>query len=250
MQDRYEKICYKKNYIKEVICRFDFATPISIFNQTMPKNIFDVLKIDFPIAEPQDVVATNYFSNSLNIPFANQMISSKKWCFFSRNRKNRCTITTDTIVFSIEHYNRFEEARNSFIDIIAAILNTNLNIQGKRFGLRYRNNIPLDKHENWIDSKFYTALSAHKNEETTRLLTTFEYALKENDLKVRLSYGYDNPDYPAIIKKDDFIIDIDAYNQGLIYKEDLSIFIDNMHFEVQKCFEDMITDEFRTELDK
>ena len=100
-------------------------------------------------------------------------------------------------------------------------------------------------NEKWIDDKFYTAIAAHKDEKTTRLLTTLEYAVIEKDLNVRLSYGYDNPDYPAIMKREDFIIDIDAYSMGIIYQEDIGQFIDDMHSEVQKCFETMITDDYR-----
>ena len=76
-------------------------------------------------------------------------------------------------------------------------------------------------------------------------MTTFEYAVPEEDLVVRLQYGYLNPDYPSVLKRRNFIIDVDAYSVGIIYREDLADFIDNMHLEDQKCFEMMITDDFR-----
>lgn len=88
-------------------------------------------------------------------------------------------------------------------------------------------------------------MQAHKDEKTTKIITTFEYALSEKDLNVRLVYGYNNPDYPAVLKREDFIIDIDSYTTGIIYQEDIAKYIDDMHFEVQDCFEKMITDSFR-----
>ena len=75
-----------------------------------------------------------------------------------------------------------------------------------------------------------------------------EYAVIEKDLNVRLVYGYNNPDYPAILKREDFVIDIDAFSMGIIYHDDLGQLIDDMHIEVQRCFETMITDDFRTAL--
>lgn len=117
--------------------------------------------------------------------------------------------------------------------------------QGKRLGLRYVNNIPLKEHSDWIEEKFISALVAHKDDRTTRLVTTFEYADVDKDLNVRLLYGYNNPDYPAIMKREEFLIDIDSYSTGIIYQEYVSKLIDDMHFQVQDCFEKMITDNLR-----
>ena len=47
------------------------------------------------------------------------------------------------------------------------------------------------------------------------------------------------------MKKEDFVIDIDAYSTGIIYREDIEQFINDMHYEDQKCFETMITEELR-----
>ena len=76
-------------------------------------------------------------------------------------------------------------------------------------------------------------------------MTVLEYAILDKDLSVRLQYGYYNPDYPAIMKREDFIIDIDSYSTGIIYREDIEQFINDMHCEDQKCFETMITEELR-----
>ncbi len=241
----YENICYYKNPIIENICRLDLASPIVEFRNSMPKEIYTVIKKYYPIAEPQDVIGTELSVNPTGGPMINQ-IPSKKWVFLSRDRKNRCIIEANAIVFSITNYSVFEELRESYLNVLMVIMNMFPNNQGKRLGLRYINSIPLKDHECWIDDKFISALSALKNEKTTKLVTTAEYANIDKDLNVRLLYGYDNPDYPAIIKKEDFIIDIDAYTMGIIYQDDLTQFIDDMHFEVQDCFEKMITNELRT----
>lgn len=240
----FEEVCYARNYLTEVICRLDFASQVNELKNSMPKVIYDAVKKHFPIAEPQDVVGTELSINPIMPPVFNQ-VALKQWAFLSRNRKNKCTIDTNAIIFSIGDYNVFEELSSAIIDIIGAVMSNYPQNQGKRFGLRYINNLPLKDHSDWIDDKFIAAFSAHKDEKTTKLITTLEYAVQDKDLNVRLVYGYDNPDYPAIMKKENFIIDIDAYSTGIIYFEDIAKFIENMHGEVQSCFEKMITDRYR-----
>ena len=239
----YDNICYGSNYVAEVICRLDFASVLNVFNQSMPRDIFLAIKKYYPIAEPQDIIGTELQISPGNTAINN--IVSKKWKFFSRDRKKCCVIDTNRIVFSCKSYNVFEELQRAILDILKKVMMCFPDVQGKRLGLRYINIIPLKDNENWINSKFYNALSEHKDENTTKLLTQFEYAIIEKDINVRLQYGYLNPDYPSILKKEEFTIDIDAYSTGIIYAEDIEELIDNMHFEDQKCFEMMITDGFR-----
>ena len=87
----YEEICYQNNYVKEVVCRLDFASPINALKNTMPKSIYDVVKKYYPIAEPQDIIGTELQINPINGPAVNQVVT-KQWGFLSRNRANKCTL--------------------------------------------------------------------------------------------------------------------------------------------------------------
>lgn len=243
----YEKICYQNNYVNEVVCRLDFASSINTLKSSMPKSIYDVVKKYYPIAEPQDVIGAELQINPLNGAAVNQVVT-KQWIFLSRDRLSKCTIEPDSIIFSVKNYSVFEELRKTMLDVFEVVMEAFPENQGKRLGLRYINNLPMKGHNDWIDAKFFEALSAHKDEKTTKLVTTLEYAVVEKDLTVRLQYGYFNPDYPAIMKREDFVIDIDAYSKGIIYREDLEQFIEDMHFEDQKCFETMITDILRADM--
>ena len=162
-----------------------------------------------------------------------------------RRETARNDLKSARALFSIEDYNVFEELKCAVFDILGVVMETFPENQGKRMGLRYINNLQMKDHDDWIDDKFFRALSSHKNDKTTKLMTVLEYAIIDKDLSVRLQYGYYNPDYPAIMKKEDFVIDIDAYSTGIIYREDIEQFINDMHYEDQKCFETMITEELR-----
>ena len=246
MNFAYDSVCYRKNYIQEVICKFDFASEITLFKKSMPKKIYEVVKKFYPIAEPQDIIGAELQINMMNSANTSlNQVFAKHWRFLSRDRKSVCTITFEGVAFTWCEYNVFEDISNAITDIMSIILGEFPDIQGKRMGLRYINNLPMKNHNDWIDNKFFVAFDAHKDENTTRLVTLLEYSVIEHDISVRLNYGYYNPDYPSIMKSEDFIIDVDAYTSGIIYKEDLVKLVQDMHFEDQKCFELMITDGFR-----
>lgn len=242
----YEDVCYEQNYINEVICRLDFATPVVELRKSLPKNIYDVVHRHYPIAEPQDVIGTELSITPIGTPSVNQ-VATKQWVFWSRDRKNKCTIEPNDIIFSIRKYTVFDDIQVAITDILQVVMNNYPENVGKRLGLRYINSFPFDKYSRWIDEKFLTAFKAHRDERTIQIITSLEYAVVENELNVRLNYGLANPNYPAIMKNESFLIDIDAYTTGIVYEDDIEKFINGMHEENQSCFEKMITDVFREE---
>lgn len=240
----FEEICYKKNYITEVICRLDFANKVSIFDSTMPKAVNLAVTKYYPIAEPQEIIGTQLQVNPVTGPIVNNVVT-KQWVFWSRDKKSCCRIDSSCIVFSVKNYDVFEKVRGAILDIMIEVLKLDNNYLGKRLGLRYINMLPIKGNDNWIADQFSNAFAAHKDNRTIRLITQLEYAVTDEEIHVKLQYGYPNPDYPAIMKNEDFTIDIDASSRGLIYQEDIEQMVDKMHFEVQTCFEKMITDEYR-----
>ncbi len=240
-----EEDYYNQNYIDETICRLDFVTPIEEFNSKMPKEIFKIVYKYYPIAEPTDIIGGEFGINPLTGATYNQ-ITTKQWTFWARNRKNSCKIERTDVIFSIRNYSTFDEFRNSVVDILEEIMRIFPENQGKRFGLRYINSIPFKEHPDWIQEE-YSSPFKNRDENTTRFLTTHEYVREKTDLKVILRYGFKNPDYPAIMKKEDFLIDVDSYSTGIIYREDIRDLIDDMHSEDKNCFEKMITDSFRSD---
>ena len=243
----YENVCYQKNYIAEFICRLDFASVVAELDTNIPKEVYKTVRKHFPIAEPQDIVGTELQINPVTGPTVNNVIK-KQWLFWSRDKKRHCVIDSNSIIFSVSNYMYFDDLSEVISSIILAVFSINERIQGKRFGMRYINIIPMSGHADWIEPKFFQALAEHKDPRTIRVVTTSEYAIEDKDLNVKLIYGYSNPDYPAIMKSEDFTIDVDAYSQGIIYDEDIKTMLNNMHFEIQDCFEKMITPAFKTEL--
>ena len=61
----------------------------------------------------------------------------------------------------------------------------------------------------------------------------------------KFQFGIHNPDYPAQIKRKAFILDYDAYHQGILNIQDLSTSVDEYHNVIQHVFEDNITENLR-----
>lgn len=243
----YEKICYKHNYLKKVICVMQFVSPIEELEKSMPKKINDVVKKHYPIAEPREIIGTEL---QINTVLGNSMVNkkiSKQWVFISLNRQEHCIIDTEKISFVVSDYDKFDAYKEMVLEILHAVLHVYPEACVRRLGLRYQNYIPLNNHETWISNDYYIAVQKHLDERTTKLLTSLEYSCIDKGVNVRLQYGFYNPDYPALLKKREFLIDIDSHSTSIVYDSELDDLLVSMHAEIQSCFEKMITDEFREE---
>ncbi len=258
----YDEICYNKNFIEEVIVRIDFSNSVNDFISYMPKEIGKIIKDRFPIAEPQDVIGAELQINGpqINGPQINgqqintqQMgfsnlglpIISKQWVFNSRDRKNQCIVTPNSVIFKYNAYNIYSDLKIVVNDIITSINNAYPNIDAKRLGMRYVNNIRLNGDNGLIVDEYITALNNSRSSHLIRSVTVVEYSLEQDDINIRHQYGFMNKDYPAILNSDDFTIDIDAYVSGLLYLDEVDELMDKMHKEIQRVFENSITDKLR-----
>ena len=82
----------------------------------------------------------------------------------------------------------------------------------------------------------------------SRVFHNVEYSF--DDFNLRYQFGMHNPDYPAPIKKKSFILDLDAYYQGIQDKDEIQKNLDKYHDKIQEVFELSITDKLRTILNE
>jgi uncharacterized protein (TIGR04255 family) len=62
---------------------------------------------------------------------------------------------------------------------------------------------------------------------------------------MRLQAGIFNPDYPAVIKKFDFVIDLDCYVDTPHLISEVPALVNVLHAGIQSKFEALITDRLR-----
>jgi uncharacterized protein (TIGR04255 family) len=77
----------------------------------------------------------------------------------------------------------------------------------------------------------------------TRLIQVAE--LKYDDLDMRFQFGMPNPDYPAMMKRPQFVLDLDAYVQTAHDLGDSLQYMEQAHGLIQGLFERSITDQLR-----
>lgn len=74
--------------------------------------------------------------------------------------------------------------------------------------------------------------------------------LNLGNMKIRFRYGMHNPDYPAPIRKKLFILDYDAFLEGLQNEADMISNIDKFNNEIESMFEKCIKDGLREIMDR
>ena len=62
---------------------------------------------------------------------------------------------------------------------------------------------------------------------------------------LKIQYGMNNPDYPALIRSKEFILDYDAFYEGSQDKESIIENLERFHSKIEDMFEKSITDELR-----
>lgn len=241
---------YKKPFLNEVIMRADFLSEIGELKNRLRKDIGDAIMKNYPILEPKDVVKF-----PLNVPQGKQRnidYAFREWAFHSKDRQNTLTLTKDSVFIKISKYGNYEKVKTDFLLVANMLFDTFEELQVKRLGLRYINEItikgtnPLDWNE-WLVKKYLYPMSKFPdNANLSRVFNNIE--LNYDDYFLRINFGLHNPDFPAKIKKKNYVLDFDAYTSDILVKEDLPIKLDVFHAKIENLFESFITDKLREKM--
>lgn len=242
-----EEICYKSNYLIKVIARLDLLTPIKSLMQEIHKNISDDIMLSFPIAEPRKKIGKELLISPDEL--REKRIEEMEWNYHGKIKEKRCAISPDAIILDYKEYTSYETLRDEFIRIVTLFFNNYKNLQGRRLGLRYINEINLGHKNplNWqefINNKMlYLFDFFQEPDKLSRVFHNLEFNFGEFNLKYQ--FGMHNPDYPAKIKRKIFILDLDAYYEGPQNLDEISKSLNDFHSKIQELFEMSITDKLR-----
>lgn len=240
---------YKKNFLTRVIARIDFASPLEDFNKRIPKQ-FDqeALKL-FPIKEPPASSLTGTIKFSKNGTKIEEEKIRKIWIFNDKNKYKRLELDLEHLALDVRKYSTYENLKDIFTRLVEILIDEVDELVIKRFGLRYINNIDIDeteptKWEKFIDKKLLSIFRIPKKDDI--VLRAFQnLVLKYNDITLRFRYGMHNPDFPAEIKKKIFVLDLDAFYEGLLEAKEVQNYMDKFHEKIQIMFENSVTNELR-----
>jgi len=240
---------YKKNYLTQVIARIDFLSPLASLREVLPAAVGTLSKNYFPIPEPKQIIGRELMVSSETKQIQEKEIATKEWHFFGKEREKRLVITPGSMFVEFKVYGSFEELLSHFLSISDGLFNSFGDLQVKRLGLRYINNIQgpgpnLFSWNAYLNKNLLCILNMP--EDRTKIARAFHnLELNMGDFVVRFQYGMHNPDYPAPIRKKTFILDYDAYTTSLLTKEEIRQSLPVFHDQIEQLFEKSITDRLR-----
>ena len=249
------KICYNNLFLEQVIIRCDFQEAL-VTGHIFSDDIVQIILQGFPNRGKPQVV--RFGRVNVDVSFGENPSSSTEHqisdgiqIVFCDNEDNKLILSNNMIIFEINNYTTFENIKKHMQPIMEAIFNNNA-VQITRTGIRYinhfvSNNVKVKKNffAKDIASAYETKLPKLKdNIVCIRSMHTAEYRI--DDMHLTFRYGMFNPDYPGIMKKNDFVLDYDCCCNDMIADcFNLLEHIDKAHDAIQILFEESITDSLR-----
>lgn len=239
---------YRTPFLKEVIVRLDFSSPVTKLAKTIPQRLKEMVSPLFPISEPKEFIGKELIVTK-DIT-KEKILEGTDWFFHSVDRQKTLIVSRDNVNISYKKYDSFDVLKQDFLPIVEELFGTYDDFEGKRLGLRYINEITLPENNvldwtNYLDERLLTSLNFPQDpSKICRAFNNLE--LNYGDLIIRFQYGMFNADYPAAIRKKSFILDYDAYYQGPQNLEDVKHNINIFHEAIQTLFEYSISDELRS----
>lgn len=246
----YEDVCYKHPYLTEVVIRVDFAAPITKFEKSLPPKLVQSLARAFPIVEPVNAVGFQFQIGADNTSKGGTR--TIQWHLYGREREKQLGLSSTFMFARYTQYTTYEDMKAEFIGAVDAIEKEQPGTIVQRIGLRYVNRfdiagIGLRDWGKFISAQLLGTLEFFEHgDQLTRLFHIAE--LKCGDIDTRFQFGFPNDDFPAIIKRPVFILDIDAYMQIAHQLTESATHMETAHVKIQHLFERSITNELRSKM--
>lgn len=245
------EICYKKNFLKQVIAKVEFAHPLTDLSEESLLAAVKEIKSRFQIAE-QGVASIQKIEFE-NKESKHSIAEFPEWNFHSVDRDKSLTLNQHFIQIVLTKYQSENNFQQDLISPISSIISSRPNTIVSRTGIRFINVFDFDELAdfNSINGYFSGSIvcpitSIKDSQKSIRSFLINEFM--DGDIKWRVQTGYFNPDYPALIKKHHFVIDIDAYIDFPHSISDVSQYFGSFHKIIQSTFESLITDKLRNEV--
>jgi len=208
------------------------------------------IKKRFPISE--QATAFQQEVKILKDGIDHTKIDFPEWIFHGIDRNKYLKVNKLFIEVLLTKYETEDDFKNDLILPIAHLLRINNKILIKRTGIRFINvfDFKIGSYRKASDY-FSKGITAHYSymeniEKCSRAFMINEFV--NDDIKLRVQTGFFNPDYPAIIKRNHFVIDLDAYIDIPHTISDTENHFGRLHDVIEENFELLITDKLRKEI--
>ncbi|MBC2712844.1 MAG: TIGR04255 family protein [Desulfosarcina sp.] len=239
--------CYRKPYLKKVIAKIEFTSKIDVPTKGLNKKSSELILKQFPILEPREVVTRQVKISETGAKETRD--TQNHLIFHGKNRKKTICISPDFAYLEISKYSTSDLLKKDFI-LLLNVLADETDYSIKRFGLRFINQIEIDESDpfswdEYINSDLLAAFNiAEDKNKISRIFSNIIQNYNDN-MMINFQYGMHNPDYPSIIKKKLYILDFDAFLQGVMEKELIQNQFDIAHTRIENLFEKSIKQKLR-----
>lgn len=250
---QYDDVCYNKNFLDKVVVRIDFSSEVKAFS-TPPEELVAKFLEHFPIPEPINQLKAKIEINGDDPhPKFSQSVKNVTWVYHAKDRTSAIELSKTHFVLTLFKYDTYEGLRGLFQKMLRALLEVDNDFEARRIGMRYINLFNINDGESPTDySKYFNnnmLCMLNIPGEREAIARAFNsLVLNYGDVNLLMQYGIYNPDFPATVRKKEFILDIDAYYQGPVDLADVEGEIDRFHDRIQVLFEQCLTDEMREEM--
>jgi uncharacterized protein (TIGR04255 family) len=245
---------YKNNYLTEVIVRLDFLGQIDEIRLTLPRRLANLISKPFPILEPQRIVAQQLQLGPEGVTPKDQPTQVNQWKFFGVHREKYLTLSSDAILTSHSKYTSFEAFLDAILPSLEYLSKEYQDLQVRRVGLRYINNLSPRGKSPFSWSKFVnrdmlcTLNVLTPKEAITRAFHNLE--MNYGAFRLRFQFGIHNPDFPAPVRQRIFVMDLDAFSETPIPMSAVPGALEDYHRAIQSAFESNITQALRDEMNE
>lgn len=244
----YDNTCYTAPFIKEAIARIDFPASVPCLSEALDTKISKAALSKFQISEPRKINTQEFEISETGLSANNREVT--QWTFHDKNREKSLVISPEAIILSTKSYKSYEIFSSDFFHVLNAINEVQRDIPVSRIGVRYVNVIDIPsgdplKWSGYINESMLGIIDLHKekNKNVSRAFHILEYSF--DDINLKFQFGIVNPDYPAVVKRKQFVLDLDAYSQGNYEMSEVKLFVEKAHALIQEFFELSITEKSR-----
>ena len=239
---------YVRNYLTNVIVRADFAAPWLRAPTPYPESVTTAILQEFPVEEQRTI----QFGVAPVMPSGQEPVVSDPVLeagYYSLDRSRHVGLARGHVFLEETRYEGFVKMSERLFKILEPIFACAPGLAIKRLGLRYMNVVTLPGRNvlNWssyLDRSLVSSLSfPGDGEGLTRAMSNMELVV--DGIGLRFQYGVWNPDYPNIVRRKEFILDLDASAMGLASYSEACDQTVHLHNIVESTFERSIKDALR-----
>lgn len=242
---------YKNNYLKNVIFRVDFLSPLSE-GKKLIDSFYNLIKDVFPKKEKieRTVIHAQVVAQKDRNRVSQSTEKVTDYKFSDENQEKVLMLEPKSnINISIKTYENSKKLKEIIGLVIDAVIEIYGDIAIKRTGLRYINDISLPEGNafDWaafINRPLIASLDfLPEKDNLSRSMGIIE--LNRENHKVLFQYGMYNPDYPNLIAQRVFVLDFDCYTTDELNTSEIMKTVKMLQKDEEELFERSIENGLR-----